>query len=77
MNTSVEVRYTASEELVFVSDTRIIFPDRELVVRLAVPAEAVTFAQPGVYLVQLLCERMCIGDTRLTLLEPPSIMPEV
>lgn len=71
VNTSVEIRYAASEELVAVTQPHEInIPDRDVLVRLVQSIDEVRFERPGVYLVQLLCEHMCIADTRLLLREP-------
>jgi hypothetical protein len=77
VHTVVEIRYAASDELTFVSAPRIVsFPSRETLVRLAVSVDDATFERPGVYLVQLLCEHMCIADTRLLLRIPESMDEE-
>jgi hypothetical protein len=71
VNTAIEIRYAASEELVAVTPSHeVAFPSRDRVIRLANTIEDVTFVRPGVYLVELHCEHMCIADARLILREP-------
>jgi hypothetical protein len=44
------------------------FPNRDVTVQLAIDIQGCPFPQPGVYLVELLCDNQWIADTRLRLL---------
>jgi len=41
------------------------FPDRDTVVEMALTLKGVRFPQPGIYLVELLCDGQWVADTRL------------
>jgi hypothetical protein len=73
VNTHIEVRRAETDGVVGMTPQRVLaFPNREVLVRLAQGVQGVTFAQPGIYLIELYCENTCIADTRL-ILKPPLI----
>lgn len=71
VNTYLDVRHAESDELVATTAPRqIMFPDRDVLVRLALEFRSIPFPQPGIYFFQLCCEHTVIADIRVRLREP-------
>lgn len=63
---NVDIRHAASDQLVYASNVHHLnFPDRDKLVQLAYTVQGCTFAQAGIYLVELYCDGKWVGDTTL------------
>jgi hypothetical protein len=73
IDTHIEIRHAETDVVVAMTPQRaLVFPNREVLVRLARGVQRVTFPQPGIYLIELYCKNTCTADTRLTL-KPPVV----
>lgn len=62
----VDIRYAPTQQLTHMSGThKLSFPDRDTVVEMALTLKGVRFSQPGVYLVELICETQWVADARI------------
>jgi hypothetical protein len=67
---SVDVRYARTGELMHKAKTRMLkFERRSQVIQVSRTINDCPFPQPGVYLIELLCNGVWVADTNLELLE--------
>ncbi len=60
----IDIRSAETDELVFTTDTmKVTFPDRITVIHIAVNIEDCRFDEPGLYIVELLCNNTWVCDT--------------
>jgi hypothetical protein len=65
----VDFRHAATGQLVRTTNVyQLHFPNRDVVVQLAVDVQGCSFPHPGVYYVELFCDNQWVADTRLRLL---------
>jgi hypothetical protein len=65
----VDVLFRPRNELVWTTEARRLrFPDREVVVQLALEIQGCPFPEPGPYLLELYCDDTCAADVPLRLL---------
>jgi hypothetical protein len=69
----VDITRAEDTRLIHWTDVRSLwFPDRNVLVQLAVSITGCVFERPGVYLVELYCDNTWVGDTTIRLLESDS-----
>ncbi len=65
----IDIRFAETDELVWTTEVReLTFPDRNMVVQLALGIEGCRFERPGLYLLDLFCDNIWVCDTHLLLL---------
>lgn len=68
----IDVRRAEDDELIWTTNRReLLFPNRTVVVHMAVKIEGCRFERPGVYLLELYCDDTWVADTRLTVSKDP------
>jgi hypothetical protein len=66
----VDVRRAEDNQLIYWTGVRALhFPDRSVVLQLAVTITGCVFERPGVHLVELYCDNTWVADTTVRLLE--------
>lgn len=56
------------DELVWTTEVRQLnFPNRDMVVQLALEVQGCLFSEPGPYLLELYCDNVCVADAPLLL----------
>lgn len=64
----LDVRHAATDELVRTTNTReLTFPNRRVLVQLALTIEGCRFNYPGLYVVSLFCDNSWVCDTEVLL----------
>lgn len=64
----VDIRYTKTDELIWNTEVRRLqFPDRRMVVQLALSIEGCLFERPGLYTLELFCNNTWVCDTQILL----------
>jgi hypothetical protein len=64
----VDIRDAGRDQLIYTTETKhLSFPSRTTVVQMALTIEQCPFTQPGIYLVELLCDNTWVCDTSLLL----------
>jgi hypothetical protein len=62
----IDVRRAEDDAIIWTTNRReLVFPNRSVVVHMAVTIEGCRFERPGVYLLELFCDNTWIADTRL------------
>lgn len=65
----VDIRFAATNQLTFTTEPHeLVFPDRTVLVQLALAIEGCVFPQPGLYKLELFCENTWVADTTCLLL---------
>lgn len=65
---SVDIRDAITDEPVYTTEVnQLIFPNRTMIVQMALTIEAIEFPRPGLYTVELVCNNQWLADTTLLL----------
>lgn len=64
-----DVIFRPRDELVWTTEVQLLrFPNRDMLVQLAVEVKGCPFSEPGSYLLELYCDNECVADTPLQLI---------